>query len=131
MRITDEKRQQFDALCDLYIYHFCDVCRPKQVGQKKFRSSVRLLVRSGLIGSQDDVRRIGRTYERMLVEYVQSVLPRVFIPMYDAYGARCFGMRGGRPLRYYAGDSSGCFMCFDSFEALEDYTQRMVQELGI
>lgn len=131
MRIVEDKKQQFDALCDLYTYHFCDVMRPKQVGQRKFRNSVRLLVRSGVIGSQDDCRRIRRMYEQMLVEYVQSVLPRVFVPMYDEWGARCFGMRGGKAMPWYAGDASGDFMCFDSFAALEEYTERLKQEMGI
>lgn len=131
MKIAEDKRQQFDALCDLYVYHFCDMTWPKRVGQKKFRDSVRLLVRRGVIGGQDDTRRIRRMYEQMLVEYVQSVLPRVFVPMYDEWGARCFGMRGGKAMSWYAGDTSGDFMCFACFQSLVEYTERLKLELGI
>lgn len=120
----------FNALCDLMIYHYADLCRPKK-HLRKFSNSVALLKRYGIIKHREDTGTLREQYDKLLEEYVTETLPAAYRPDHDYWGAKCirlFGQSGKLPTMY-AGDTCGFYMFFDNFAALEEYTTRMLEKI--
>lgn len=123
--MNENDKALFNALCDLVIYHYGDLLRPKQVGQTKFRKSVKLLKDAGIIQNRNDEGTIKEHYDSMLEEYALANLPDEFTPQYDYWGAKCIDNHKGWNATKngkFAGDSSGYYMFFHDFESLEQYT---------
>lgn len=122
----------FDALCDLVIYHHCDLRRPEKVGEESFSLSVELLVSKGIIESQEDPGDVWGAYDGMVEDFALSALPDDFHPGHDFYGAKVItnatnGVSLGGPSEvFFAGDDSGHYMYFDYFESMLDYTNGVI-----
>lgn len=113
----------FDALCDLMIYHYVDLRRPKK-HPRKFSHSVALLKRHGIIKHRDDTGTLREQYDKLLEGYVTEILPAAYRPDHDHWGAKCIRLYGqsGKTSSFYTGDVCGFYMFFDNFAALEEYT---------
>ena len=121
----------FDALCDLCIYHYCDLRRPKTVGARKFAQSVRLLKQHGIIEDREDAGSVWERYDGMVEEYALDQLPG-HIARYDYWGAKIITNDTGwnsPKTGLFAGDSAGHYMFFDSFEAMEQYANELTPTL--
>jgi hypothetical protein len=125
------RREVFDALCDLMIYHYVDMCRPKWKGRAKFRRSVNLLKKLGVIESQDEPGKVWGEYEAWLADYVASRCPDHFMAV-GYYGERGFareneklGLQG-----LCVGDACGQYMFFDDSQALEEYVSQFLRKLS-
>jgi|AntRauTorcE11897_2_1112592.scaffolds.fasta_scaffold03089_9 hypothetical protein len=123
--------KRFNALCDLMIYHFCDLRRPITTGKSKFARSVKLLKDEGIIENRNDIGTIADEYNQALEEYVEEHIPE-FTPQYDYWGAKCLddhkawnATKNGK----FAGDAGGFYMLFDDFNALEEYTKEKQEEM--
>lgn len=82
-----KERRYFDALCDLNIYFYCDIHRPKEVGLEKFRESIRILVEAGVIKDGDDEGDVRKRYAMAIEWYAATVLPAGYFPQKDHWGA--------------------------------------------
>jgi len=123
-RILIKPEDLFNALCDVVIYHYCDVCR--KAGSEDSESA-KMLVQTGYMDDTDDAAKAYQKYEHMVLEYALDHLPNGFRKRYDYWGAVCVtdydGENAPKTDTLYAGDSIGKIMLFDNFAALEAYTQ--------
>lgn len=124
----DKKQQRiFNALAQVVIYHYADVCY-----KEKAQKAARYLKRHKLINSIDnidDAEEAYTQYDEMLTEYVKDKLPEEYKVQADYWGAKCFSNKNHNIKDgWYAGSSSAYrFMFFNSFEALEEYTNEKLE----
>jgi hypothetical protein len=120
----------FNALCDVVIYHYCDVCR--KAGSEDSESA-KMLVQTGYMDDTDDAAKAYQKYEDMVLEYALDHLPNGFRKRHDYWGAVCVtdydGENAPKTDTLYAGDAIGKIMLFDNFAALEAYTQERCSDV--
>jgi hypothetical protein len=117
-------KQLFNDLAAVSIYHFADV-----LYKTRAQRAARRLARQGFISNINDAETAYRQYEEAVIEYALANLPGDYKARHDYWGARCISnaktMNAPRQ-SLFAGDNIGRIMLFDSFKALEQYTQDKV-----
>lgn len=117
MTFTERDQKVFNALCNVVIYNYCDLLR-------KAGTSIRFLIKQGIMTNAQDAEAAYESYEAMVIDYALDKLPKKFKPTYGWYGERVITNRGygTRSGGYFRGDSDGHIMWFDRYEALIEYT---------
>ena len=127
---TITKTEKFDSLCIVNIYYHADMCYWEKQGKsdsKKVKAARRKLKQLGV--EQDGWRH---DYNAYVIEWALNPLPDRYFHTHDYWGAQCFSClpkwecpRNG----FFAGDSSGELMWFESHKALEDYTKIILKRI--
>ena len=124
------KQRTFDALCQVAIYNFCDMCYRE--GAPSGWAS-KYLVRHRVIQNSKDIQTARDKYIEAVEEYALERFPADYFAGRDYWGARCI-MRPGdssqdKSLPFH-GDQHGEYMFFANWASMVDYADRKLKELG-
>jgi len=132
--MSDIDQTRFNALCDVVIYHFCDLMH--KAGDENSKSA-KLLVEQNVMEDTENGEAAYTEYEELLVEHALAELPDGFSKTYDYWGAPCISNKQGwnAPKHdnpegdrvFFAGDSTR-IMFFQNHEALVEYTTEKVAD---
>lgn len=121
------KDQLFNDLANVVIYHYVDVRY-----EERAKESAKRLVEHG-VKNIDDINAAYEKYEDAVVDYALTFLPDGYDLTHDYWGAKCIsnhkGWNAPKTGTLYAGDAYGQIMMFNNFDALVEYTNRIVEEI--
>ena len=132
---TDTDATRFDALCKVVIYHFCDLMQTDGLND-----AVKLLIDQKVMEDEEDAEAAYTEYDELVCEYMLGHLPDGFSRRHDYWGAPCItnvqtwnAPKHDNPDnpngRVFAAGDSTRIMFFESFLAMQEYTQEKLETI--